>query len=489
MTVKRKLFYSFLLLAFLPTSLLIGLSYYLATEGSDLLAARGVMQTLAAGDSLAMWEVGRQQQDLRTALDSMLNADNVMMQAAVEQSGTFDFLLVDSVGGETSWHKLSRDDFTRLRQELSTVRSGDSTGRLVLGDRLLIWDRLLTPQRTISAGRFLSERFFRLANQVVEGRTRYQTLSRTLLPVGKDLLLKVAIALIAISLILSLLAAQMLSYNTSAPLEKLVDATKRISAGDLKYRIPAGRRDEIGVLIAKFNEMTAKLETTTRELLTAEREMTWKETARTIAHEIKNLLTPVNIALFKIRQSLVSGEAAGPDLVVSVDALSAEVEAIADLARQFSLFAHPPRMAPLKIDLKEIIDESIALHQELTTNHKISIELADDLPELKADPDLMRRALSNLIKNALEATPYGGNVSVTVEHREKATILSVKDDGPGADQAIDLTLPYITTKKSGTGLGLAIAKKVCEAHGWTLSYGNLSPGFVVSITMPEQDER
>jgi nitrogen fixation/metabolism regulation signal transduction histidine kinase len=411
------------------------------------------------------------------------------MQAAVEDAGAFSFLMVDSAEGNVSWHRLSSDNYERVRGELSSVRSSDSTGRLVLGDRLLIWDRVQTPERTITAGRLLPERFFALANQVVEGRTRYQTLSRTLLPVGKDLLLKIAIALIAISLILSLLAAQMLSYNTSAPLEKLVDATKRISAGDLKYRIPAGRRDEIGILIGKFNEMTAKLEMTTQELLTAEREMTWKETARTIAHEIKNLLTPVNIALFKIRQSLVGGDQAGPELVVSVDALSSEVEAIADLARQFSLFAHPPKMAPVKIDFKELIDESIALHQELAGNHQISVELADDLPELKADPDLMRRALSNLIKNALEATPYGGNVSVVVEHRDKATLLQVKDDGPGADQAIDLTLPYITTKKSGTGLGLAIAKKVCEAHGWTLSYDNLSPGFIVSITIPERNER
>ncbi|MFH2054339.1 MAG: HAMP domain-containing sensor histidine kinase, partial [bacterium] len=79
---------------------------------------------------------------------------------------------------------------------------------------------------------------------------------------------------------------------------------------------------------------------------------------------------------------------------------------------------------------------------------------------------------------------YGGHVIISAQRGANELALSIRDDGPGADEAIDLALPYITTKKSGTGLGLAIVKKVCEAHGWNLSYGNTNPGFEVTIRIP-----
>lgn len=488
MTVRRKLFLSFLLLAFLPTAALIGLSYYLATEGSNLLAARGVSQTLAAADSLAMWVVDQDQAQLRSRIEEFVGQDTLPIGSQVLPALGADFLWVKSGDIDSTWRTLMADQSERVKAEIASAPTNDTCGRMVVGDRLLIWCRIPTGQATLCVGRLLPERFFDLANQVIEGRTKFQSLSRTLLPVGQDLLLKIAIALIVVSLILSLLAAQMLSYGMSAPLEKLVEATKRISSGDLKHRIPPGASDEIGVLISNFNDMTLKLETTTQELLVAEREITWKETARTIAHEIKNLLTPVNIALFKIRNMLSGDSTEDADLTLSVDALTAEVDAIADLARQFSLFAHPPRLAPTAIDLQEMIDEVLAVYRGQAEKHQINVTIAPDSSGLTADRDLLRRALSNLIRNSLEATPYGGNIKITVERRGKENVIEIKDDGPGTDQTIDLTLPYVTTKKSGTGLGLAIVKKVCEAHGWSLSYGNASPGFVVSIRIPIADE-
>jgi nitrogen fixation/metabolism regulation signal transduction histidine kinase len=357
---------------------------------------------------------------------------------------------------------------------------------MVLGDRLFVWVCLAHGSSRVCGGKFLSQRYFELASQVIEGKTRFRSLSKTLLPVGQGLLLKIAVALVAISLILSLLTAQMLSYSMSAPLEKLVEATKRIRRGDLKHRIPAGARDEIGALIANFNQMTSKLEQTTEDLITAEREMTWRETARTIAHEIKNLLTPVNVALYKIKQRLGKSLESDADLSRSLEVLTVEVDAIADLARQFSLFAHPPKLAPVELDLNEVIAEGIAIHEERASHHEVSISVAPEAARLSADRDLLRRALSNLIKNSLEATPYGGAIVISARTENGDTLIEVKDDGPGADKAIDLTLPYVTTKKTGTGLGLAIVKRVCEAHGWSLSYENASPGFLVTIRVPRR---
>lgn len=479
MTLRRKLFVSFLILAFLPTASLILLSYYLATEGSRLLAARGISETLETADSLAMWVVAGEQQALARELDR--RSDMASISGATSQA---DLLWIRSGADTAAYSHLPHSLIERLAAEFARADSG----RTVIDDRLLVWVCRNNDDSTVCAARFLPDRYFELATRVVEGKARFHSLSRTLLPIGQDLLLKGAVALMIISLLLSLLAAQMLSFGTSAPLEKLVEATRRVSRGDLKYRIPAASSDEIGVLISNFNQMTSKLETATADLLKAERELTWRETARTIAHEIKNLLTPVNIALFKIKQTLSAATTPEAELMQSVDALALEVDAIADLARQFSLFAHPPKLAAEQLDLREVVRESLAIHADLAEQHKTSICIADEASEVKADHDLLRRVLSNLIKNSLEATPYGGKVEVSSKREDGELVLEITDDGPGADQAIDLTLPYITTKKSGTGLGLAIVKKVCEAHGWVLSYGNAEPGFRVTIRMPIEND-
>ncbi len=488
MTFKRKLFLSFLLLAFLPTAALIFFSYYLATEGSCFLAARGVSEALAAGDSLAMWAVQQEQQRLTTDLQQWMTMSAVELQELVGRDSLPALAIMKSGDSIAVYHNLDEADFQVIYEQLENAATGSDRGRLVIGECLFLWQRLDSAKTSLMGGRFLPEEYFRLANRLIEGKVNYQGLSKTLLPIGRELLLKIAIALMAISLILSLLAAQMLSYSMSSPLDKLVDATKRISGGDLKHRLATGREDEIGTVIVNFNQMTEKLQTTTQNLLAAEREMAWKETARTIAHEIKNLLTPVNIALFKIKQKIADGQVPDADLGRSVAALAVEVDAIAELARQFALFAHPTKVAPSPVDIRKLIGEVTSFHADAAANHKLDVSVAEDVDQLRADPDLLRRALSNLVKNSLEATPYGGEISISVRRETGDIILEVADDGPGADEAIDLALPYVTTKKSGTGLGLAIVKKVCEAHGWELTYGNKKPGFVVTIGIPADDK-
>ncbi len=101
-----------------------------------------------------------------------------------------------------------------------------------------------------------------------------------------------------------------------------------------------------------------------------------------------------------------------------------------------------------------------------------------------ADHDLLKRVVSNLLKNSIEATSDKGIISIRADEQPDKNVLEVSDNGIGADDKLDLTQPYFTTKKAGTGLGLAIVKKVCEAHGWTFSYGNLEKGFFALIEMP-----
>jgi nitrogen fixation/metabolism regulation signal transduction histidine kinase len=477
---KQKLFTSFLVLAFLPTAALLLFSYRLATQGVDLLAARGVSQTIGAADSLALSVVAHEQRRLQSDGRQLSHLSSTDVRRLVEADSQFAFVMIAQAGGDS----LAFGDVPR---ELQATHAGalirDFEGRLIIGTRLLIWETTRTESVTVCFGRFLPGDYFSLASRVMDGKARFVSLSKNLLPGGRNLLLKITVALIVASLILSLVAAQSLSYGFSAPLERLVDATRRVSFGDLKCRIPLGRRDEIGTLIDHFNTMTESLESVTQSLIAAEKEMTWRENARTVAHEIKNLLTPVNVALYQIKKRLLTDPGGDSQLNREVDALTAEIDAIADLARQFALFAHPAKLAPTEIGLQGIVNQVVALYFEAAHGRSITVSIEPAAMTIHADPDLLRRVVSNLLKNAIEATSDNGRITIAATDNGDNCILEVIDDGKGADETLDLTQPYLTTKKSGTGLGLAIVKKVCDAHGWAFSYGNLNPGFSARIMM------
>ncbi len=482
MSFKQRLFFWFLVLAFLPTTALLIFSYRLATEGADLLAARGVSQTLDAADSLVVSFVANEQQRLLVENRYLLDADEPLRKRLVMVDSTLAFIHLSEANGLTEYGRIAPD----VRSLITAVeRSGapDSCGRAPIGDRLLVWATSQRDHSRITVGRFLPDEIFAQANQVMDGRSHYLSLSKNLLPGGKNLLLKIAIALILVSLIVSLLTAQSLSYSFSSPLERLVDATRQVSRGDLKYRIPIAGSDEIGALTGHFNTMTESLETATQNLIRAEKELIWRENARTVAHEIKNLLTPVNVALFQIRQKFLTDQTADPQLAGAVDALSAEIEAISDLAKQFAIFAHPAKLARVEIDLGALINQVVALHSGSAERRTITALIEPPTLRVSADHDLLKRVVSNLLKNAIEATSETGNITINAIEQPDTYWLEVLDDGIGADEKLDLTQPYLTTKKAGTGLGLAIVKKVCEAHGWTFSYGNLQPGFFARIVI------
>jgi nitrogen fixation/metabolism regulation signal transduction histidine kinase len=483
--LKQKLFFWFLVLAFLPTTLLLLFSYRLATEGADLLAARGVSETLNAADSLTVILVNHEQQQLMYECKYLLDANDDLRKRMVMVDSTLSFVHISGSAGTAEFGHIA-PELHQIVQETERAASENASGRNLINSRLLVWAAAKNDQAKIVIGRFLPDSLFALANRVMDGRSQYVSLSKNLLPGGKNLLLKITIALILVSLIVSLLTAQSLSHGFSLPLEKLVEATRQISHGDLKHRIPVAGRDEIGALTGHFNTMTESLERVTQNLVAAEKEMIWRENARTVAHEIKNLLTPVNVALFQIRQRFLGSEQADIQLGQAVDALSSEIDAISDLARQFAIFAHPAKLARTEVEVGALVNQVIALHSVAAGNRVITSMIEPPTLTVFADHDLLKRVVSNLLKNAIEATGERGSICVSATEQTGTCTLEFTDDGPGAKKDADLTQPYFTTKKAGTGLGLAIVKKVCEAHGWTFSYGNLEPGFYVRIKMARQ---
>jgi nitrogen fixation/metabolism regulation signal transduction histidine kinase len=233
------------------------------------------------------------------------------------------------------------------------------------------------------------------------------------------------------------------------------------------------------------------------ELLRAQKQSAWKEVARRVAHEIKNPLTPISLNAELIRRHIArlsallrehGLEAPSPAVIQrSTEVITASVETMRSLVDKFSALAEFPSAQPHPCDLNPIVDNALALFAGRLGNIRVRRNLAPNLPLVLADPEALKRALSNLIDNAAEAMqesllrelqistrllPSGPGSSGNVE-------LTVADTGPGLTDEMRerLFLPYFSTKQRGTGLGLSIAAKILqEHHGSIRAEKNLPAG-------------
>lgn len=226
-----------------------------------------------------------------------------------------------------------------------------------------------------------------------------------------------------------------------------------------------GGRRHGAVLV--FDDITA--------LVQAQKHAAWSEMARRLAHEIKNPLTPIQLAAerlaHKLRPQLNSQEKTV--LERSTRTIVQQVEALKAMVNAFSEYARLPKMQFKPLDLSILIDEVLALYPP-SAGIEFTLEIASDLPQLEADPMRLRQVLHNLIKNSLEAGTPPVHMKITArrvsERGFDGVELALEDDGPGVDaERMDQIFdPYVTTKPKGTGLGLAIVRKIIEEHGGTI---------------------
>lgn len=210
-------------------------------------------------------------------------------------------------------------------------------------------------------------------------------------------------------------------------------------------------------------------------LMRAERDAAWAEVARRLAHEIKNPLTPIQLAAERIRHKYLKqfDEEQGRVLERGTHTIVQQVQAMKEMVDAFNEYARPPRLQLTLLELNEFIAEVLYLYRDYPAGVEIRLELVEEPLAINADKVRLRQLLHNLVKNAIEAISDGRGstlwISTRREHMAGADCaeLSVRDDGPGfsanvLDNAFE---PYVTTKPKGTGLGLAIVKKIVEEHG------------------------
>jgi nitrogen fixation/metabolism regulation signal transduction histidine kinase len=252
------------------------------------------------------------------------------------------------------------------------------------------------------------------------------------------------------------------------PIRDLAQGAGRIARGDFDASVEPHGADELGALARAFNTMTEDLRTSRERLVQAERVAAWREMARRLAHELKNPIFPIQVSLDTLGRALERDPASFPDLFrASSGTIRQELEALKRIVEEFSDFARMPRPRPRPTDLNAVAAQALALHRDRAPTVQVESELAEGLPAVTADPDLLGRALSNLVANAVEAMPQGGTLRLRTRADGDHVEVEVEDTGPGLseEQRTRLFAPYFTTKRGGTGLGLAIVQGIVSDHG------------------------
>jgi two-component system nitrogen regulation sensor histidine kinase NtrY len=225
------------------------------------------------------------------------------------------------------------------------------------------------------------------------------------------------------------------------------------------------------------------------ELLKAQRMAAWREVAQRIAHEIKNPLTPIQLSAQRLRRRLsrVGGDDA--QLVTEcTETIIQEVDGLKRLVDEFSRFARMPAFVPKPTDVRPLVDGVATLYRESHPQCTIVTRHADDVPLLDVDPDHIKRAVLNLVDNAVDAMASGGTVTLETDYvAESGRVrLVVADTGPGipSEERDKLFLPYFSTKVNGMGLGLPIVSEIVNEHGGTIRVEDNQPSgtrFVIEV--------
>ena len=263
--------------------------------------------------------------------------------------------------------------------------------------------------------------------------------------------------------------AYFVSRSIARPILELRGAMERVSSGDLPHRIVPSGTNEVRFLGSTFNQMVEELQSSRRALVRAERLAAWREVARAVAHEIRNPLTPIQFALERLRDEARRPEAPRAAVVrENADLILNEVHSLQEFVNAFSAVAQlpEPRFVPCDVGA---LAESVAKLYRGSTPVEFRVEVASPLPLAWADEAQIQRVLVNLIKNAMEASPERGTITLRAV-RENGSApgirMEVEDSGPGMDPATleRAVAPGFTTKSTGSGLGLTLVQRIVEQH-------------------------
>jgi signal transduction histidine kinase len=246
-----------------------------------------------------------------------------------------------------------------------------------------------------------------------------------------------------------------------------------------------------------FNRMTTELLTQKERLVQTERVAAWRELARRLAHELKNPLFPLQLTV----ENLLRARQNSPDQFDEVfressTTLLAEISNLKAIIGRFSEFSKMPQPQWQSTDMNEVLRGIAQLFRaQLQARAAKPIECVLDLDAglttISADPELLHRALSNLVLNAMDAMPDGGTLTLRSHHSDNGARVEIADTGSGLtpEECERIFTPYYTSKQHGTGLGLAIVQSVVSDHRGTINvHSEPRRGTTFVIELPRNPE-
>jgi signal transduction histidine kinase len=285
-------------------------------------------------------------------------------------------------------------------------------------------------------------------------------------------------------------------------LKQILEPIKRLAAGGdphgPAFSPPAG--DEIKALshrvhslIEDVGETKTKLELSQEHLLQSEKWAMVGKLAAGVAHSIRNPLTSVKMRLFSMERTLELT----PTQKEDIEVISDEIRHLDNIVRNFLEFSRPPKLKMQEVSPSDVVDMALQLLQHRLESYEVNVTLqrGERLPSVWGDPEQLKEVMVNLLVNACEAMPEGGDIVI----RETAgptpagdgwVSIRVTDEGPGVPRSIqDMVFqPFFTTKEEGTGLGLSIAARIVEEHEGQLTLeSDRGKGACFIVSLPVQE--
>jgi two-component system, NtrC family, nitrogen regulation sensor histidine kinase NtrY len=308
-----------------------------------------------------------------------------------------------------------------------------------------------------------------LSDSVTHARRWEYLLRRALL-----LLPLLALLLGGVLAFLAFRAARRMGRRLSRPVDELAGWAGMVARGEpLPEPVPGeAEQGEFGVLRAAFRSMKAELDASRARELEAERARAWVSIARGVAHELKNPLTPMRLAVGTLRRA---GTATEPGRE-ALEVIAAESARLEELARSFAQLGRLPEGPPAEVDLRELLEYLLRTHLPPEVQPRLRVPV--DLPAVQGHPDALSRVFANLLLNAADAVGGRGAVDVVARAASGFVEVRVLDSGPGiAPEHLErIWEPDFTTKSRGTGLGLALVRQTVQAHGGRVAARNRPEG-------------
>jgi two-component system nitrogen regulation sensor histidine kinase NtrY len=315
----------------------------------------------------------------------------------------------------------------------------------------------------------ISREIYSSHQALLEAAEREQGMDRVLPVILKRYFGGVLLALVVV-LGIATVVGMLVARRATGRVATLRDAARRVGEGDLDVRVAPRGSDELDELGRAFDRMVAELGDARSRLGYLQKVSAWQEVARRLAHEIKNPLTPIQLAVQELASKYTGGDPAYTRLLATAqEIMNEEVGSIRRLVDDFSAFAKLPKVEPAPLDLAQVVEDFARAHPEWQQG--LELATSEHVGAL-CDRMMLGRVLANLVENASQAATAAGRkprirITVASSAAEHAAQLLVDDNGPGVTETVRDRIfdPYFTSKEQGTGLGLAIVRKIMLDHG------------------------